>query len=104
MKGTQSRCPDSGEGRGGAREGGATCLWPIHADVRQRSSQYCKVIILQLKQFFKKSDILKYSASVGGTVKNKQMSPCVKLRGAYSPVTAVHSPPNSPPSVTVKSK
>ena len=24
-------------------------LWPIHADVWQRPSQYCKVIILQLK-------------------------------------------------------
>ena len=28
-------------------------LWPIHADVWQRPSQYCKVIILQMKYFLK---------------------------------------------------
>ena len=28
---------------------GHVYLWPIHVDVWQKSSQYCKVIILQLK-------------------------------------------------------
>ena len=31
------------------REGTHVRLWPIHADVWQKPSQYCKVIILQLK-------------------------------------------------------
>ena len=29
--------------------GGHVYLWPIHADIWQKPSQYCKVIILQLK-------------------------------------------------------
>ena len=28
-------------------------LWPIHLDVWQKPSQYCKVIILQLNKYFK---------------------------------------------------
>ena len=28
------------------REGTCVCLWMIHVDVRQKSSLYCKVIIL----------------------------------------------------------
>ena len=36
------------------REGPCVCLWLIHVDVWQKQSQYCKVIILQLKiNFFK---------------------------------------------------
>lgn len=31
------------------REGIYVHLWLMHADVRQKSSQYCKAIILQLK-------------------------------------------------------
>ena len=31
------------------REGAYVYLWLIHADVWQKSSQYCKVIILKLK-------------------------------------------------------
>ena len=31
------------------REGIYVCLWLIHEDVWQKSAQYCKVIILQLK-------------------------------------------------------
>ena len=31
------------------REGTYVCLWLIHVDVWQKLSQYCKVIILQLK-------------------------------------------------------
>ena len=38
-----------GGGRGFRREGTHICLWPIHVDVWQKSSQNCKVIILQLK-------------------------------------------------------
>ena len=43
-----------GEGKAGGRwvqEGGDMylCLWPIHVDVWQRPTQYCKAIILQLK-------------------------------------------------------
>ena len=46
------------EGRGGRevlREGTYVNLWLIHADVWQKSSQYCKVIILQLKKKKKES-------------------------------------------------
>ena len=32
------------------REGTHVCLWQIHADIWQRPSQYCKVIIFQLIQ------------------------------------------------------
>ena len=57
MQGTQSRCSVTtrmdGVGREvevGVQEGGAHLyLWLIHVDVWQRPSQYCKVIILQLK-------------------------------------------------------
>ena len=40
-----------GEGGGGQfrREGTQVCLWPIHVDVWQKPSQYCKVIIIKLK-------------------------------------------------------
>ena len=43
----------SGEGGGsGFRMGGTNVyLWSIHADVWQKPSQDCKVIILQLKEF-----------------------------------------------------
>ena len=33
----------------GFRNGGTQCLWPIHVEVWQKPSPYCKVIILQLK-------------------------------------------------------
>ena len=36
-------------GRGFKKEGTYVYLWLIHADVWQKSSQYCKVIIFQLK-------------------------------------------------------
>ena len=45
-----------GKGIGGRfkREGTCVCLWLIHVVVWQKQSQYCKVIILQLKiKFFK---------------------------------------------------
>ena len=35
-------------------EGTPVYLWPTHVDVWQKPSQYCKVIILQLKQLLKK--------------------------------------------------
>ena len=40
-----------GEGSGsGVQDGGSRVyLWPFHAAVWQKASQYCKVIILQLK-------------------------------------------------------
>ena len=39
-----------GNGRGGSGLGGThVYLWPFHVDVWQKPSQYCKVIILQLK-------------------------------------------------------
>ena len=40
---------------GGAfsREGTRAYLWPVHADVWQKPSQYCKVIVLQLKSILK---------------------------------------------------
>ena len=31
------------------REGTQVCPWPIHSDVQQKPSQYCKVLTLQLK-------------------------------------------------------
>ena len=34
---------------GGVFRMGDTYLWPIHAGVQQKPSQYCKAIILQLK-------------------------------------------------------
>ena len=47
---------DNPEGQGGERRGSGVQdggshvgLWPIHAAVWQKPSQYCKVIILQLK-------------------------------------------------------
>ena len=55
-QGTQSQCSVTtwrdGVGREGGegwREGTHVCLWPIHADVWQKTQQYCKVIIFQLK-------------------------------------------------------
>ena len=42
------------------REGPRVCLWLIHADVRQKPTQYCKAIVLQLKinKFSKESEML----------------------------------------------
>ena len=38
------------EGRRGVQEEGTrVCLWLFHADVWQKSPQYCEVITLQLK-------------------------------------------------------
>ena len=65
-QGTQTLCSDSLEGRGGEgkgregrgregrgrgfrREGTHVYPWTIQIDVWQKPSQYCKVIILQLK-------------------------------------------------------
>ena len=43
-----------GEEGGVFRIGGThVYLWPIHVDVWQKPPQYCRVIILQLKQIFK---------------------------------------------------
>ena len=41
---------DSREGGGFRMEETHVYLWPIHTDVWQNPSQYCKVIILQLKE------------------------------------------------------
>ena len=38
-----------GEGGGRSVQEDTVYLWQIHADVWQKPSQYCKVIILQLK-------------------------------------------------------
>ena len=51
---TQIRCSgttqrDGGEGDGGSGLGGHVDLWPIDLDVWQKPSQYCEIIILQLK-------------------------------------------------------
>jgi len=56
-QGAQNQCPETtwsggvGDGWEGRfrKEGIYVRLWPIHVDVWQRPSQYCKVIILQLK-------------------------------------------------------
>ena len=42
------------------REGTRVCLWLTHADVRQKPTQYCKAIVLQLKinKFSKESEML----------------------------------------------
>ena len=42
------------------REGTYVYLWLIHDDVREKPTQYCKVIILQLKvnKFFKRKKII----------------------------------------------
>ena len=53
---------------GGGREGTYVYLWLTHVDVWQKSNQYCKAIILQLKikklklkkNFFKESTINKW--------------------------------------------
>ena len=39
------------------REGTCVYLWLLHVDVWNKPTQYCKVIILQLKQFFRKEKI-----------------------------------------------
>ena len=57
-QGTQSWCSVTTWREGGGREVGGgfirerthVCLWLIHVDVWQKPSQYCKVIICQLKQ------------------------------------------------------
>ena len=50
VSGTAQRGRVGRELGGGFRMGGThVYLWPIHADVWQKPSQYCKVIILQLK-------------------------------------------------------
>ena len=62
MQGVQTVLCDNLEGVGwdGRWEGGSTglgkyiSLWLIHVDVWQKLTQYCKVIILQLKINFKK--------------------------------------------------
>ena len=45
--------PEGQDGQGGGRgvqNGGDSCIpMPIHVDVWQKPSQYCKVIIIQLK-------------------------------------------------------
>ena len=48
-----------GEGDGRWVQDGGThvYLWPIHVDVWQKPSQYCKVIIFQLNNCFKKDSI-----------------------------------------------
>ena len=38
-------------GEGFRREGTHVCLLPIHVDVWQKPSQYCKVIILKINKF-----------------------------------------------------
>ena len=42
------------------REGPYVGLWLIHVDIWQKLTQYCKAIILQLKNFLKKYSILLY--------------------------------------------
>ena len=44
------------------REGTYVCLWLIHIDVWQKSTHYCKAVILQLKinNFFKRWEQPKY--------------------------------------------
>ena len=64
-QGTQSQCCGTTQWDRVGREGGGgfrirvgkhVYLWLIHVDVWQKPSQYCKVIILQLKliNFFRK--------------------------------------------------
>jgi len=48
-------------GRRFKREGTCVYLWMIHDDVWQKSSQYCKVPIFQLKIKLKRNLILKFS-------------------------------------------
>ena len=40
---------EEGGGKGGSGERGHIWLWPVHVDIWQKPSEYCKVIILQLK-------------------------------------------------------
>ena len=62
-QGTQGQCSvtawrdgvTSKAGGGLRREGTHVCLWPIHDDVRQKPSQYCKVIILHSIKYLKKN-------------------------------------------------
>ena len=57
VQGTQSRCSVTTWrdgvgwefGGGFRREGTQVYLWPIHVAIWQKPSQYCKIIILQLK-------------------------------------------------------
>ena len=51
--GWRGRLEGAGGGRGSKREGTYVYLWSIHVDVRQKPSQYCKVIIIQLNIKYK---------------------------------------------------
>ena len=54
-------------GRKFKREGTYVYLWLIHVDIWQKPSQYCKVIILQLKiKLKKKSRTLLYRITKSG--------------------------------------
>ena len=74
MQGTQSWCcvtawslgVEREVGTGFRREGTRVRLWPVHVDgeVWQKPSQYCKVVILQLKCMNYK----KKNTSLGSTV------------------------------------
>ena len=52
-RGYSKKCTYEGGGRGYTRERTYVYLWPIHVAVWQKSSQYCKAIILQLKIKYK---------------------------------------------------
>jgi len=73
MQGTQGQCSVTAwreEGREIRTEGICVYLWPIHIDVWQKPSQYCKGIILPLKLKTPQNKLTYRDSPCGSVVKN----------------------------------
>ena len=73
MQGTQGQCSVTAwreEGREIRTEGICVYLWPIHIDVWQKPSQYCKGVILQLKLKPAPNKLTYRDSPCGSVVKN----------------------------------
>ena len=72
-----------GESGRGVQDGGThVYLWPIHVDVRQKPSQYCRVIIFQLKK--------KEKSVTGGQAQEPEAGPARRPElGAMQPRAAL---------------
>ena len=95
--GATQRVGWGGRWEGGSGAGGAyVCLWLIPVDVWQKSTQYCKAIILQLKIsifFLSFLEIIQYKESfcrkIRGQITDKRRT---QLLNSSSSTTLSHSP------------
>ena len=79
-------------------------LWPIHVDVWQKPSQYCKVIIYQLNNCFKKDSIESYGVvseevageMAAGSAKAMAAEVGVGISGIAGPTGGSAEPPVGP--------